>query len=61
MSASTVDFITDVDKGVRFLDGAFENFKPFFVTQDTLPGSKALLMLMGLPLQSMVINIFSLC
>ena len=40
VSASTIDFITDVDKGVRFFNGGFENFNPFFVAQDTLPGSK---------------------
>ena len=41
VSASTIDFIADVDKGVRFLNGAFENFKSFFVAQDTLSGSKS--------------------
>ena len=42
VSASTIDFATDVDKGVRFFNGAFEDFNPFSVTQNTFPSSKSL-------------------
>ena len=57
VSAITVDFATDVDNGIRFLNGVFENFNPFFVAQDTLPGSKSFVHAdMGLPHHSMVIE-----